>query len=149
MSAAEAGFERARSPVHLWIVGALALLWTLMGVFDYLATQLELEAYMSQFSEEQLAYFYGFPSWAVSGWALGVWGAFAGAVGLLLRSRWAVWAFAISIVGMIVSSVYTLVLTNGATIMGPGAIVFTVIIWIVAIALLLYAWAQAKSGVLT
>jgi len=149
MSAANAGIARRKTPIHLWVVGVLALLWTLMGVFDYLATQLELESYMSQFTEEQLAYFYGFPAWATAGWALGVWGAFAGAVGLLLRKRWAVWAFGISILGMVVSSIYTLVLTDGATMMGPAGVVFTVVIWIVAIALIVYAWAQAKSGVLT
>jgi hypothetical protein len=148
MSAVDAGIARRRTPIHLWIVGVLALLWTLMGVFDYLATQLELESYMSQFTEEQLAYFYGFPAWATAGWALGVWGAFAGAVGLLLRKRWAVWAFGISILGMIVSSIYTLVLTDGASMMGTPGVIFTVVIWIVSIALLVYAWAQAKSGVL-
>ena len=36
------GEARRRTPVHLWIVGILALLWNLMGAFDYLATQLEL-----------------------------------------------------------------------------------------------------------
>ena len=49
------GETRRRTPVHLWIVGVLALLWNLMGAFDYLATQLELEFYMSGFTEEQLA----------------------------------------------------------------------------------------------
>ena len=148
MTAAEAGIDRPTTPVHLWIIGVLALLWTLMGVFDYLATQLQLDFYMSQFTEDQLEYFYGFPAWATAGWALGVWGAFAGAVGLLLRKRWAVWAFAISILGMIISSIYTLVLTDGATMMGTPGVIFTVVIWIVAIFLLLYARSQATTGVL-
>ncbi len=145
-SAAPGG--RARAPVHLWIVGVLSLLWNAMGAFDYLATQLELEFYMGQFSEEQLAYFYGFPAWAVAGWAFGVWAALAGSIGLLLRRGWAVWAFAISLAGMVVSSVYTLVLTDGAAMMGAGGVAFTVVIWVVAIFLLLYARAQAKRGVL-
>ncbi len=95
-----AGAERARAPVHLWIVGVVALLWSLTGAFDYLATQLKLDFYMSQFTEEQLDYFYGFPAWAVAGWAFGVWGGLAGAVGLLLRRSWAVWAFAVSLAGL-------------------------------------------------
>ena len=37
-----------------------------LGAFDYLATQLQFEPYMSQFTEEQLSYFYGFPAWAVA-----------------------------------------------------------------------------------
>ena len=64
--------------------------------FDYLATKLQLDFYMSQFSEEQLEYFYGFPAWATSGWAIAVWGALLGSILLLLRTRWALWAFVVS-----------------------------------------------------
>jgi len=142
------GESRRKTPVHLWIVGVLSLLWNAMGAFDYLATHLRLDFYMSQFSQEQLAYFYGFPAWAVAGWAFGVWGAFAGSIGLLLRKKWAVWAFGISLAGMVVSSIYNLVLSDGVRIMGSGAMVFTAIIWAVAIFLFLYARTQAKEGVL-
>jgi hypothetical protein len=140
---------RGKTPVHLWIVGVLSLLWSLMGVFDYLATQLELEFYMSQFSPEQLAYFNAFPTWMTAFWAFGVWGGFAGAIGLLLRKKWAVWAFAVSIVGLFVSSIYNFGMTNGAEIMGSAGVVFTVIIWVLAIFLLYYSWSQAKKGVLS
>jgi hypothetical protein len=143
------GEVRRKTPVHLWIVGVLALLWNAMGAFDYLATHLRLDFYMSQFSVEQLAYFYGFPAWAVAGWAFGVWGAFAGSIGLLLRKKWAVWAFGISLAGMVVSSIYNLVLSNGAEIMGSTGMIFTAFIWVVAIFLFLYSRAQATSGVLT
>lgn len=142
------GESRRKTPVHLWIVGVLALLWNAMGAFDYLATHLRLEFYMSQFSEEQLAYFYGFPAWAVAGWAFGVWGAFAGSIGLLLRKKWSVWAFGISLAGMVVSSIYNLVLSNGAEIMGSSGMIFTAFIWVVAISLFLYARVQATQGVL-
>ncbi len=143
------GEARRGTPVHLWIVGGLSLLWHLMGVFDYLATQLQLEFYMSQFTEAQLDYFYGFPAWAVAGWAFGVWGAFAGSIGLLLRRAWARWAFVASIAGMAISSLYTLVLSDGLALMGgPGALAFTVIVWIVAIFLLVYSWKMTTRGVL-
>ena len=143
-----AGGVRPRTPLHLWVVGVLSLLWNAMGAFDYLATQLKLDFYMSQFSEEQLAYFYEIPPWAVSGWAFGVWGAVAGSIGLLLRRRWAVWAFAVSLAGVAVSSLHSLVLSEGAATMGTGGMIFTAIIWVIAIALLVYARAQAKTGVL-
>jgi hypothetical protein len=148
MAEAAAWVGRPRTPAHLWIVGVVSLLWNAMGAFDYLASQLKLESYMSQFSEEQLDYFYAFPAWAVSGWAFGVWGALAGSVFLLMRRRWAVWAFAISLAGMAVSSLYSLVLSDGIAVMGSGAVVFTAVIWAIAISLLVYAQAQAKRGVL-
>jgi hypothetical protein len=137
-----------KTPVHLWIVGALALVWNAMGAFDYLATKLELEFYMSQFTPEQLEYFYGFPAWAVAAWALGVWCAFAGSIGLLLRQAWSRWAFAVSLAGMAISSVYTLALSGGAAIMGTAGIVMSVIIWVIGILLLVYAFRQTKNGVL-
>jgi hypothetical protein len=148
MAESAAGAGRSRTPAHLWIVGVVSLLWNAMGAFDYLATQLRLESYMSQFSEEQLAYFYEFPAWAVSGWAFGVWGALAGSILLLMRRRWAVWAFAVSLAGMAASSLYTLALSEGAAMMGTGEWIFTAVIWIFAILLLVYARAQARRGVL-
>ena len=147
-AATYAGEARPKTPVHLWIIGVLALLWNLMGAFDYVATQLKLEFYMSQFSPEQLAYFYGFPAWAVAGWAFGVWGAVVGSIGLLLRKKWSIWAFAVSLAGMLVSSIYTLGLSDGAQMMGTGGVIFSVVIWVVAIFLLVYARAMANRGVL-
>jgi hypothetical protein len=137
-----------RAPTHLWIVGVLSLLWNAIGAFDYTATKFRLDFYMSQFTPEQLDYFYGFPAWATAGWALGVWGAFAGSVGLLLRKAWSYWAFAVSLLGLAISSLYNLVLSGGMEIMGAGGVAFTAVIWIIAILLFLYARQQTRRGVL-
>ncbi|MBZ0113875.1 MAG: hypothetical protein K8J08_15540, partial [Thermoanaerobaculia bacterium] len=66
------GAPRRKTPVHLWIVGVLALLWNAVGAFDFTATQVQLESYMEQFSEAQLEYFYGFPWWVTIAWAVAV-----------------------------------------------------------------------------
>ena len=96
MTAADPNGEGVtKTPVHLWIVGILALVWNAIGAFDYLATQLELEFYMGSFEPEMLEYFYGIPSWAIAGWAIAVWFAFAGSIGLLLRKCWSVWALSL------------------------------------------------------
>lgn len=139
---------RSNTPVHLWIVGGLALLWNAMGAFDYLATMIEFEPYMSSFSEEQLEYFYGFPAWVVSTWAVAVWGAFFGAIALLLRSRWAVWLFGASLVGFVLTSLYNFVLSNGAEIMGGVGVAFSAAIGIIAILLVIYARRMSARGVL-
>lgn len=144
----ESSAPRARTPIHLWIVGLLSLLWGAMGALDYLAAQMRWDFYMSQFSEEQLEYFYGFPAWMVAGWALAVWAGLAGAVGLLMRRSWAVWMYVLSLVGMAISTFYNFILTDGGEVMGSGATVFSVVIWVVAIALLLYSRRQAMRGVL-
>jgi hypothetical protein len=140
--------ESVKAPVHLWIVGIVSLLWNAIGAFDYLASQLKIEFYMSQFTQEQLDYFYGFPAWAVAAWALGVWGSFFGSLALLLRKSWAVPLFGISILGLAVNSVYTYWMSNGIEVMGEGAVMFTAVIWVIVLLLFFYARALEKRGVL-
>jgi len=148
MNEMNAGAGRSKTPVHLWIVGVLALLWNAVGAFDYLATQLKLDFYMSQFSEQQLEYFYGFPKLMTACWAFAVWGAVVGSIGLLMRRKWAVWAFVVSCAGLVVTTIYNFGITNGVEIMGSGAVIFSAVIWVIAFFLLYYSWAQAKKGVL-
>jgi len=135
-------------PRHLWIVGVLAVLWNAVGAFDYSATQFRMESYMSQFSPEQLAYFYGFPAWAVAAWAIAVWSSLLGSLCLLLRKAWAVRLFGIALAGMVVTAFYNFVLTDGMAMMGAGGAIFTAVIWLIAISLFFYARAMAKRGVL-
>jgi len=140
--------QTPKTPVHLWIVGILSLLWNAVGAFDYSATQFRYEPYMSQYTQQQLDYFYAFPAWVEACWAFGVWGAFIGSIAMLLRKAWAVWLFGISILGLAGSTVYNFVLSDGAAVMGEGGAIFTGVIWIIALFLFFYAQAMAKRGVL-
>ena len=137
-----------RVPRHLWIVGGLSLLWNAIGALDYSASQLRIEAYMSQFTPEQLAYFYAFPAWAVAAWAIAVWGSLLGSLFLLLRKASAVWLFGVSIVAMVLTGIYSYVLTDGLALMGTGGAIFTAVIWLIAFSLYFYARAMVRRGVL-
>ena len=137
-----------KTPVHLWIVGALSLIWNAVGAFDYAATQYRIESYMSQFTAEQLEYFYAFPPWMDAAWAIAIWGSLLGSVFLLLRKSWAVWLFGTAILGLAVSTVYNFVLSDGMAVMGSGAAIFTSVIWVIALLLYFYARAMVKRGAL-
>jgi len=69
-----------RAPWHLWVIGVIALLWNAVGAFDYVMTKTKNAAYMSAFTPEQLAFFYGFPAWVIAAWAIAVWGGVFGAL---------------------------------------------------------------------
>ena len=140
--------QAVKAPVQLWIVGVLSLLWNCVGAFDYTATQLNIEAYTSQMSQEMMDWVNSFPAWAIAAWAIGVWGALLGSISLLLRKAWAVWLFGASLIGLAVNSLYTYGLSDGAEKMGEGSGTFTAIIAVIAIALLFYARAMEKRGVL-
>jgi hypothetical protein len=139
----------SKAPVHLWIIGILALLWNAMGAFDYTATQMKLDFYMSQFTAEQLDYFYGYPAWADAVWAIAVWGSLLASLGLLLRKAWSVALFGIALIAMALSAIYTMGMTDGLEIMGAEAGIFTAVIWVIAIGLFLYARAMKRRSVLS
>ncbi|OZA60779.1 MAG: hypothetical protein B7X78_07865, partial [Sphingomonadales bacterium 39-62-4] len=92
-------------PAHLWAVGVISLLWNSFGCFDYAQTKLDPVGYMISMGmgEAEIAYTQAMPAWLSVFWALGVWGSLAGSILLLLRSRHAVTAFAVSLVGLAVS----------------------------------------------
>ena len=137
------------TPKHLWIVGILAVLWNLGGAYDYLMTQTQNESYMASFTPEQLEFFYGFPSWLVVFWAVAVWGSVLGSILLLMRKRVAMPVFLMSLVAMSVTAFHNFALSNGAEIMGTTGMVFSGVIFLVAVGLLMYSKAMVRRGVLT
>jgi len=137
------------TPWHLWVIGGIALLWSAMGAMDYVMTQTKNEAYLSDFTPEQLAFFSSFPAWVVSAWAIGVWGEVLGALLLLVRRRLAVWVFLASLMGVVVTTFHNYVLSNGMDVLGDAfSLGFTAVILVFALALFLYARGMRKRGVL-
>ena len=103
-----------RTPVHLWIVGILSLLWSCFGAYDYVMSHMRDTHYIASAMPgvdptAALAWMDAFPIYAKVGWALGVWGGLLGAILLLIRSRYALWAFALSMIGIVLSIGYQLV----------------------------------------
>ena len=138
-----------RAPWHLWVVGIAALLWNAVGAVDYVMTQTRNAQYMSAFTPEQLAFFYGLPAWTVAAWAIGIWGAVLGSLLLLFRKAIAVWFFLASLIGVALTTLQNYVLSNGLEVMGgPGSVLFTAVIFLVAIGLYLYARAMRGRGVI-
>lgn len=143
--------DGTKAPWHLWLVGVLSLLWNGFGAYDFIMTNTQGEAYMraSGMTQPMIDYFLAMPNWMYAPWIAGVWGAVAGSVLLLLRMKWAVYAFAISLVGAVVSLVFGLM--NPMPGLPPEMAAMKFMPWIIAIiaaALLFYARAMAKKGVL-
>lgn len=141
--------DTVKTPLHFWLVGVLATLWNALGAFDYVMTQTKNEAYLANFTDPQRVYFESFPLWMEATWAFGVWGGLLGALLLLVRSRHAVTAFAVSLAGLAASTVYQYVLNTPPPEMMTGTMMaMNLVIWAMAIGLLWYAMRMRKAGVL-
>jgi len=140
--------REAKTPMHLWVIAILAILWNLGGVIDYTMTQTRNAAYLGQFTPQQLAYFASFPIWFKWSWALGVWGGFAGSGMLLFRTHYAFHAFIIALVGIAGTMFWTLSNPIPASLNTPGVWVFNAAIIISIIALAWYSRRMTAAGVL-
>ena len=141
----------AKTPLHLWIVGIVSLLWNAGGAMDYVMTKTNAAEYLAQQPAARLMMLEQAPVWFSVTWAVGVWFSIIGSILLLLRSRFAATAFALSLLGLIGSSVYTYGIAKGGSMVaaaGGAAIAFSVAIPLILLALWFYAKAMTKRGVL-
>lgn len=146
---------KERAPMHLWIVGGVATLWNAFGAYDYFMTRMRDTDYLASMlpgvdPQATLAWVDSFPMWAQFGWGLGVWMAILGSVLLLARSKWAVHAFGLSLIGMVLSFGYQY---SGGSPMPEGMdggmmTWFPLVIVAIGLALFAYARAMANKGVL-
>lgn len=141
--------QSAKTPWHVWVIGAVSLLWNAVGAMDFTMTQTKNEAYMKAFTPEQLEYFYGFPFWVVITWGVATWGSLLGSALLLLRRKLAEQVNLAVLVAMAFTFFHNFVLSDGLKIMGgAGPVVFTGVIVAVGVLLYVYARAMRKRGVL-
>ena len=146
--------QTTKTPVHLWIIGGIALLWNAFGCYDYLMTRTKGAAYIKSMmptidGEAFMAYVNAFPIWASVGWGLGVWGGLVGAILLLMRHRWAVPALLASFVGAVLGLGYQIANPSGiAGTDGGGGAIFPYVIIAIALTLFVYARAMRIKNVL-
>jgi hypothetical protein len=138
-----------KTPIHLWIIEGIALIWNAGGAYDYVMTQFQDEAYLAMLTDAQRAFLDTGPIWFEAAWAVGVWFSVLGSVLLLLRSRFAGAVFGLSFLGLMVSSVYSFGIADrtGLTL-SPAQMGFTIAIFVVLAVLWIYARAMTRRGVL-
>lgn len=144
-----------KTPWHLWVVGFLSLLWNGFGAYDYLMSRTENREYLASMMEpsgvtvdDAIAYMNAMPLWANIAWGLGVWGAVAGSVLLLLRSRFAFHAFVVSLIGLVLGAVHQLTNPMPGMTDTTTPLVFTLVIFAITLFLLWYSRRMTATGVL-
>lgn len=141
---------RAQAPWHFWLISGLSLLWNAFGGYDYTMTRQRNLDYLNQMGGAQdiLAWIDSFPMWVQVLWPIGVWASVLGSILLLLRSRHAVPAFAISLVGAVASFIGQALVATPASLDTAANKVLPLVIVAVIVALWWYARRQTVAGIL-
>src|SRR3546814_13393948 len=107
-------------PASVWIVGALALLWNLVGVAAFvMQVPMPAEA-LGAMPAEQRAIYEATPAWLYVFYGLATFVGVAGSIGLLLRRRWAVSAYLVALLPLVLPVVATSAVTPAWPVGGPA-----------------------------
>lgn len=139
-----------RTPLHLWLIGALALIWNAFGAMDYVLTQTANPGYVANMPDGMLAHIQAYPAWVDAVWALAVWLPVAAALLLLMRQRIAATLFGLDIGFILAAGIYNYALSDPPlnAVAGNSVIVFWIVILTIAVGLWLYSRRLAQRGVL-
>jgi len=140
-----------KTPWHLWVVGAVSLLWNGFGAYDFIMTTTQGEKYFraSGMTQPMIDYFNAMPTWMYGPWVLGVWGAVIGSVLLLMRNKLAFPAFALSLLGAVGSLIFGLM--NPMPELPEAMAMMKYMPWVIVVIAAILAWyamSMKNKGVL-
>lgn len=134
--------DKTVDKVHwsFWTIGAVALIWNLMGAINFfMQMNPELLAF---YRESERALIEGRPVWATAGFALAVFGGVFGSALLLMKKSIAFHVFIASLLGVIVTMIHAL----GADIdFGLGEILGIILMPLVVAAFLIWYTKRVES----
>jgi hypothetical protein len=127
----------SKPPRWYWIVAGLALLWMLFGVLAFIMDPLTSDEMLAQMDTAQREVFEARPTWLFVVYGIAVFAGLAGTIGLLMRRRFAVLAFAISLAFVVLQFVYVLFVLDAIGRIGAAeAVPFPLVIMSIGAALL-------------
>ena len=133
-------------PASFRIIAIIALAWNLTGVTMFLLQLKMTPEQLAALPEAQQVVYAAMPSWLPIFYGLGVFGGVLGALGLLLRRRWAIAPFAISLAAVIVQMAAIYALTPAWEVSGASGLPMTLLIVGIAAFLLWYARHASRRG---
>jgi len=137
----------ARAPWWYWAVAVLALLWMLLGVFAWIMDLRMTPEQLATLDPGQQQLYAARPQWVFVVYAIAVFSGLAGAIGLLLRKRWATTYFLVSLVAVVIQFGYTLFVMDAIGVLGAGmALPFPLVIVAFAVFLLWFARYARRHG---
>ncbi|PKB19608.1 hypothetical protein B0I00_1846 [Novosphingobium kunmingense] len=131
----------ARVPTSYWAIAVVGLLWNSFGAYLYLMARLDPDTALAAASPALRDYVANQPIWANVGYGLGIWGSFLGSIAMTLRSRHAVWLFAVSLLGVILSHL-------GQALAGVLDAPLAITIFVVVAFLWFYSRKSVEQGIL-
>lgn len=122
----------AKPHFSFWFITAAGLIWNLLGCLNYI-TQTNPET-VAQMPEVYRVIIEGRPAWATAAFAIGVFGGAVGCILLLLRKRVAMFVLGLSLVGIVLTGVFSALIVGIVPAMVLSVLVGGALFWYASIA---------------
>lgn len=99
-------------PLFFWAVSVIAVVWYSFGVYNYLLQATMTTEGLDQLSNSDQNLYSDLPAWYISAFAIAVFAGLIGAIGLLIRKRWAYVIFIIAFLATGIQQFYVLTEIN-------------------------------------
>ena len=130
-----------------WLISIVALFWNFMGIIAYLGQAYISDDALKMLPEENQLYFSNVPAWVTAAFAIAVFGGFLGAIGLIIRKKWAYFLFVISFLALVAQHVYNFFIQNYIEMTG-SQMILPIVTFIVALFLIYFSKQKSQQGVL-
>jgi hypothetical protein len=118
-----------RKPSNLfWVISSIALVWNLMGVFNYLDQAFMTDKVLETLPKEQQILYQDVPAWVTAAFAIAVFSGTLGSLLLLLKKKIATTFFIISFLGIVGQMSYELLIDQNSESFGPMGIAMPIMI---------------------
>lgn len=129
-----------------WVVGILALIWNLIGVAMFWMQVNMGPEQLAAMTEQQRDVYNGTPMWLNVAFAVAVFGGVLGAIGLLMKKRWAVTMFFVSLLALLVQMIGAYVATPAWAAYGAAGLIMPVLLILIAIFFWRYSQKCTERG---
>ena len=134
--------------IAFWIIGILALIWNGIGVLNYLGRVYMTDEQIQALDEANRAYLESVPAWVTAAFATSVFAAFIGCIGLLMRKKWSVPLFVLSLLAVLAQSVHTFFIQDAIAMEG-ATLGLSIAVIVISIFLVWYSKNAKNKGILS
>ncbi|HEY0624064.1 hypothetical protein [Sphingomonas sp.] len=135
-----------KPPAWLYIVGVILLLWGLAGCWAFYMHATLGPAANPDATDWDRAYFAALPGWFAIDFAVAVGAGLLGTIALLLRSKWAVALYWISLIAVVIQFGWMFLATDVIAVKGVSSIFFPAFIFVMALLQLWLSRLAKKRG---
>ena len=138
--------HKASPPAWFRVIAVVALLWFLMDISAFFMRVLMNEEGINAMPVNQQHLYRNMPVWVNIVFAGEVFGGALGSVALLLKKKWALPLFAVSILGVLSQTFHIWIRTDAISVMGAPAVVMPLVAILIGVGVVVLTKSAIAKG---